>query len=335
MVQFKVVLTDNIFPDLDLERGLLAAADAELVLADPGRDLAEQLKDADAVINTYAKLPAAVINQLQKCRLIIRNGIGVDTIDVPAASAQGIMVANIPSYCLEEVATHATALLLACNRKVVFLNNKIKAGIWNVKLAIPIQAPEASVVGLAGFGRIPRSVSRKVKALGFEVVAYDPYVSQADADIYGVTMVDFPTLLAKSDYISIHCPLTPETRGMFNYAAFQKMKRGAYLINTARGAVVNEKDLIQALKDGLLAGAALDVLETDGIAPDHPFLSMENVILTPHAAWYSEQSILRRRTQTVEEVIKVLQGGEPTSFVNRKSIVPRERIQPALERLPG
>ncbi|BCV25894.1 C-terminal binding protein [Gelria sp. Kuro-4] len=321
MAEFKVVLTDNIFPDLNLERDMLAAAGAELVLADPERDLAEELKDADAVINTYAKLPASVIEKLERCRLIIRNGIGVDTIDVAAASQKGIMVANIPTYCLEEVATHATALILACNRKVVFLNGKVKAGIWNVKLAIPIQAPEASVVGLAGFGRIPRSVSRKVKALGFDVIAYDPYVAQADADVYGVTMVDFSTLLAKSDYISIHCPLTAETRGMFDYEAFRKMKRSAYLINTARGAVVKEKDLVAALRDGLIAGAALDVLETDGIAPDHPFLEMENVILTPHAAWYSEQSILRRRTQTVEEVIKVLKGGEPTSFVNRRSIV--------------
>ncbi|HHV57346.1 MAG TPA: C-terminal binding protein [Firmicutes bacterium] len=321
MAEFKVVLTDNIFPDLNLERDMLAAAGAELVLADPERDLAEELKDADAVINTYAKLPAPVIEKLERCRLIIRNGIGVDTIDVAAASQKGIMVANIPTYCLEEVATHATALILACNRKVVFLNGKVKAGIWNVKLAIPIQAPEASVVGLAGFGRIPRSVSRKVKALGFDVIAYDPYVAQADADVYGVTMVDFSTLLAKSDYISIHCPLTAETRGMFDYEAFRKMKRSAYLINTARGAVVKEKDLVAALRDGLIAGAALDVLETDGIAPDHPFLEMENVILTPHAAWYSEQSILRRRTQTVEEVIKVLKGGEPTSFVNRRSIV--------------
>jgi D-3-phosphoglycerate dehydrogenase len=321
MAEFKVVLTDNIFPDLNLERDMLAAAGAELVLADPERDLAEELKDADAVINTYAKLPAPVIEKLERCRLIIRNGIGVDTIDVAAASQKGIMVANIPTYCLEEVATHATALILACNRKVVFLNGKVKAGIWNVKLAIPIQAPEASVVGLAGFGRIPRSVSRRVKALGFDVIAYDPYVAQADADVYGVTMVDFSTLLAKSDYISIHCPLTAETRGMFDYEAFRKMKRSAYLINTARGAVVKEKDLVAALRDGLIAGAALDVLETDGIAPDHPFLEMENVILTPHAAWYSEQSILRRRTQTVEEVIKVLKGGEPTSFVNRRSIV--------------
>ncbi|MDK2924428.1 MAG: D-3-phosphoglycerate dehydrogenase / 2-oxoglutarate reductase [Bacillota bacterium] len=320
MAKYKVVLTDNIFPDLNLEREMLAAADVELVeVKEPGHLLAE-IRDADAIINTYVKLTAEIIDQLAKCKLIIRNGIGVDTIDVEAASRRGIMVANIPTYCLEEVATHATALILACNRKIVYLNNKVKNGIWDVKLAIPIQAAEASVVGLVGFGRIPRSVSGKVKALGFEVIAYDPYVSQAEAEPYGVTMVDFPTLIQKADYVSIHCPLTPETRGMFNYQVFQQMKRSAYLINTARGAVVKEKDLVAALQDGLIAGAALDVLETDGIAPDHPFLKMENVIITPHAAWYSEQSILRRRTQTVEEVIKVLQGGEPTSFVNRKTI---------------
>ncbi|MGI6603554.1 MAG: C-terminal binding protein [Firmicutes bacterium] len=321
MAQFKVVMTDNIFPDLELEKKMLQEAGAELILADPTRDLAEQLKDADAVINVYVKMPATVIEQLDKCKLIIRNGIGVDTIDLDAASRKGIMVANIPTYCLDEVATHATALILACSRKVVYLNNKVKAGIWNVKLAIPIHAPESSVVGLMGFGRIPRAVSRKLQGLGFKVIAHDPYVSQSDAENYGVTMVDFPTLVKESDYLSIHCPLTKETRGMFDYKVFQQMKRSAYIVNTARGAVINEKDLIKALRDGLIAGAALDVLETDGIAPDHPFLEMENVIITPHAAWYSEESMVRRRTQTIEEVVRVLQGGEPTSFVNRRSIV--------------
>lgn len=319
MVKYKVVITDNIFPDLDMERDMLAKASAELIEADPTADMADQLREADAVINVYYELPSTIIDQLKKCRLIIRNGIGVDTIDIEAASRKGIMVANIPTYCLDEVATHAAALILACSRKIVFLNNKVKAGIWDIKLAIPINAPSASTVGLVGFGRIPRVVSQKVKALGFQVIAFDPYVTQAQADPHGITMVDLPTLLKEADYVSIHCPLTEETRGSFNYQTFQQMKRNAYLINTARGAVVKEKDLIAALRDGLIAGAALDVLEKDGIDLGNPLRQMENVIITPHAAWYSEQSILRRRTQTVEEVIQVLKGGEPTSFVNREA----------------
>lgn len=321
MAKYKVVITDNIFPDLEIEREMLAKADAELIEADPTKDMTPQIKDADAVINVYYKLPASIIDQLKKCRMIIRNGIGVDTIDIDAASQKGIMVANIPTYCLDEVATHAVALIMACSRKIVFLNDKVKAGIWDVKLAIPINAPSVSTVGLVGFGRIPRSVCEKVKGLGFKVISHDPYVTQEQADPYGVTMVDMDTLVKESDYISIHCPLTPETRGSFNYETFKKMKPTAYLINTARGAVVNEKDLVAALKEGLIAGAALDVLETDGIDLDNPLRKMENVIITPHAAWYSEQSMMRRRTQTIEEVIKVLEGGEPTSFVNKRTIV--------------
>lgn len=298
---------------------MLAKAGAELIEGDPTADMADQLREADAIINVYYKLPSTIIDQLEKCRLIIRNGIGVDTIDIEAASRKGIMVANIPTYCLDEVATHATALILACSRKIVYLNDKVKNGIWDVKLAIPINAPSASTVGLVGFGRIPRAVSQKVQALGFKVIAFDPYVTQAQAAPHGVTMVDLPTLLQKADYVSIHCPLTQETRGSFNYETFRQMKQNAYLINTARGAVVNEKDLAAALGDGLIAGAALDVLEKDGIDLDNPLRQMENVIITPHAAWYSEQSIMRRRTQTIEEVIQVLQGGEPTSFVNKKA----------------
>lgn len=318
MPKYKVVLTDNIFPDLDLERKMLASIDAELVEAKNTDELIDLIGDADAVINTYAKMPAQVIEKLQRCKIIVRNGIGVDTIDIKAASEKGIIVANVPSYCIDEVATHATALILACHRKIFYLGNKVKAGIWDVKLAAPITAPEYSTVGLVGFGKIPRQVCKKIKALGFNVIAYDPYVSQQDVDDYKVKMVDMPTLLKQSDYISIHCPLTEQTRGMFNYRAFKQMKKTAFIINTARGAIINEKEMISALQDGLIAGAALDVLEKDGITLDHPLLGMDNVIITPHAAWYSEQSIIRRREQTVEAVISVLNGGEPASFVNKK-----------------
>ncbi len=320
MSKYKVVLTDNIFPDLDLERSMLASVDAELLEAKDNDHMLKLITDADAVINTYAKMSASVIEKLQKCKIIVRNGIGVDTIDIKAASEKRIIVANVPSYCIDEVATHATALILACHRKIFYLEKKVKAGIWNVKLAAPITAPELSYVGLAGFGRIPRQVCKKVQALGFNVIAYDPYVAQEDADEYNVKMVNIPTLLKESDYISIHCPLTEETKGMFNYEAFKQMKKTAFIINTARGAVINEKELIAALQEGLIAGAALDVLEKDGITPDHPLLKMDNVIITPHAAWYSEQSIIRRRKQTIEAVINVLNGGEPESFVNRKMI---------------
>ncbi len=317
MKKFKVVLTDNIFPDLELEKRMLSEANAELVEVENPDNLADAVVEADAVINTYMLLPAEIINKMQKCKLIIRNGIGVNTIDIEAASKKGIMVANIPTYCLDEVSTHTVALLLACNRKIAYLNNEVKSANWNVKLAIPIYSLQDKILGLLGFGKISQLVSRKIKAFGMKVITYDPYITQKVADEYGVTVVDFETLLKDSDYLSIHCPLTDETRGLLNYSAFKMMKKTAYVINTARGPIINEKDLITALKEGEIAGAGLDVLQTDGVDPDNPLLKMDNVIITPHSAWYSEESIIRRRTQTIENVIKVLQGGEPDSFINK------------------
>jgi len=321
MKYFKVVLTDNIFPDLELERSMLSKAEAELVEVKDTVDLEKFVQDADAIINTYAKLTAALIDKMKKCKLIIRNGIGVDTIDVEAASKKGIMVANIPFYCIDEVATHAVTLLLDCNRKATYLNNAVKAGKWDVKLAIPIYSLEDKVLGLMGFGKIAQLVGKKMIPFGMKIIAHDPYVSQSIGDKYGVTLVSFETLLRESDYISIHCPLLPQTRGVFNYEVFKQMKKTAYIINTARGPVINEKDLIIALQEGEIAGAGLDVLETDGVDSNNPLLKMDNVIITPHSGWYSEESIKRRRTQTIENVIQVLHGGKPDSFVNENSII--------------
>lgn len=318
---FKVVLTDNIFPDLDLERQMLSRAGAELIEVKQTSDLADAVQDADIVINTYAKITAEIIAKMNRCKLIIRNGIGVDTIDLNAASQKGIMVANIPTYCLDEVATHAAALILDCHRKLTYLSNSVKSGHWNVKLAIPIYSLQEKTLGLMGFGKIARLLSEKMKAFGMKIIACDPYISPSTASQCGVTIVDFETLLKESDYISIHCPLLPETKGLFNGEAFKKMKNSSFIINTARGPVINQNDLLIALKKGQIAGAGLDVLETDGIEPDNPLLKFDNVIITPHSGWYSEESIIRRRTQTIENVVKVLQGGVPDSFVNRERIV--------------
>lgn len=320
MVAHKVVITDNIFPNLEMERRRLSAVGAELIEADPQADMLTQVKDADVIINVYYKITADLIENLEKCRLIIRNGIGFDTIDVAAASKKGIMVANVPTYCQDEVATHTATLILACSRKITYLNHKVKAGSWDYKLAEPINAPRVSTVGLVGFGRIAQTVRAKIKCFGFRVISFDPYVSQEQADKHDITMVDMDTLIRESDYISIHCPLTDATRHSFNYETFKQMKPTAFLINTSRGAVVKEKELVRALEEGLIAGAALDVLETDGIDLNNPLCHMDNVIITPHAAWYSEQSIIQRREDTMESVIRVLRGGEPVSFINKDAL---------------
>ena len=320
MAKFKVVLTDNIFPDLIIEREMLAAVDAEFIEVNDAAKLKDACKDADAVVNTYLQMTPEIINGMEKCKLIIRNGIGVNTIDLDACNKKGIMVGNIPTYCLEEVATHTFALLLAVTRKITMLNDCVRNGIWDVKNAIPIYSLRDKILGLVGFGKISHSVSEKAKAFGLKVIIYDPYVTDDTAREAGVQKVDLQELLVKSDYISIHCPLTPETKNLFNKETFKKMKNTAFLINTSRGPVVNEPDLVNALKGRQLAGVGLDVLEKDEVDINDPLLMMDNVIITPHAAWYSEESMVRRRVHTIESVISVLKGGEPESLVNRKQL---------------
>ena len=318
MSKFKVVLTDNIFPDLDIENEMLSKIDAELVEVTDPSTLADAVKDADAVINTYAQMTPEIIGSMENCKLIIRNGIGVNTIDVDACNAKGIMVANIPTYCIEEVATHAITLMLTLNRKIFLYNRTVREGIWDVKEGMKINSTVGATLGLVGFGRIPRLINDRAQALGMKVLAYDPFVTAENAAEAGATKAEMDQIIAESDFISIHCPLIPDTRGMFNYEVFQKMKDSAYLINTARGPIVNEPDLVRALEEGLIGGAGLDVLMEDKGQTDHPLYKFENCIITPHAAWYSETSILRRRTQTVDSVIEVLTGsGEPHSFLNK------------------
>lgn len=320
MSKFKVVLTDNIFPDLDIEREMLDKVNADLVEVTDPATLAAEMKDADAVINTYAQLSAEMIEGMDHCRLVIRNGIGVNTIDVDACSRKGIMVGNIPTYCIEEVATHAITHMLTLNRKMITYDRSVRTGVWDVKKGIPIHSVVGATLGLVGFGKIPRLVATRAQALGMNVIAYDPFVKAEDASAAGAELVEMEALLSRSDFISIHCPLTPDTRGMFNYEAFQAMKDTAYLINTARGPIINEPDLVRALKEGIIGGAGLDVLMDDHGGAGNPLFALDNVVLTPHAAWYSEESIVRRRTQTVESVIEVLEGREPFSFVNRNKI---------------
>ena len=320
MSRFKVVLTDNIFPDLDIEREMLKNVDAQLVEVTDPKTLADEMKDADAVINTYAQLEAEMIEGMDHCRLVIRNGIGLNTIDVDACNRKGIMVGNIPTYCIEEVATHAVAHILTLNRKMIPYDKSVRTGVWDVKKGIPIHSVVGATLGLVGFGKIPRLVATRAMALGMNIITYDPFVSAEEAKSAGAEKVEMDDLLAKSDFISIHCPLTPDTRGMFDYAAFQAMKDGAYIINTARGPIINEPDLVRALEDGLIGGAGLDVLMDDHGGAGNPLFRFDNVVRTPHAAWYSEESILRRRTQTVESVIEVLEGREPFSFVNRDKL---------------
>jgi D-3-phosphoglycerate dehydrogenase len=239
----------------------------------------------------------------------------VDNVDIPTATNMGIVVTRVPDYCLDEVSDHAMALLLALVRKIPFANVRTHAGRWEMKAVTPIHRLRGTVLGLVAFGQIPQLVAPKAKAFGLRVVTYDPYVSGEILARAGVERVEFDELIRISDYISIHTPLIPETHHLFNAGVFQRMKPSAYLINMARGPIVDEAELAHALDLGQLAGAALDVMEKEPPAGS-PLLGRDNVIITPHTSFYSEESLVDLQTKAAEEVLRVLTGQAPRNPVN-------------------
>jgi D-3-phosphoglycerate dehydrogenase len=308
-----IAVTDSVFPSLDLAIAALKRLDPELRMAKSAAadDILAVARDADAVLVTYAKLTGELLRQLKRCKAIGRFGLGVDNIDVAAATECGITVTYVPDYCMREVSDHAMALLLALARKVVFSNNLVQGGRWEMPAVVPIRRLEGQVLGLVGFGNIPRQLAPKAQAFGLRVITHDPYVAPDVLAKAGVAGVSFDDLLARSDFVSIHAPLLPATRGLLNAAAFAKMKRGAFIINTARGPLVDEAALIAALDSGHLGGAALDVVATEPLANDSPLIGRANVILTPHTAFYSIEALEELQTKCASDVARVLSGEKP------------------------
>lgn len=321
MPRWKVVITDWEYQDLRYEEEVLHHEGIEIVSAQcrTEDEVIEACRDADGIINQYAPISRKVIESLEQCRVITRYGVGVNTIDLDAATEKGICVANVPDYCMDEVSDHALALLLNGVRKVSVANQAVKKGVWDFKVTQPIIRLRGRTLGLVGFGNIPQALVDKVKPLGLKVIAYDPYVPEQTAIEKGVTLVSLTDLCKQSDFISVHAPLTPETKGLIGREQFRLMKREAYLINTSRGPVIDEPALIEALEQKQIAGVALDVVEEEPIRPDHPFLSMESVTLTPHVAWYSEESAREMRVKAALGIVDVLIHGEyPKYLVNHK-----------------
>jgi D-3-phosphoglycerate dehydrogenase len=318
---YKVVTTDVIKPVIP-EEAILKEAGASLVYGDAKNEteLIELTRDADAIINYLAKVTARVINSLERCQVIVRRGIGYDSVDVSAATAKGIPVVNVPEYCTDEVADHAMALLLSTARKVITGREQTKSGDWNFKELLPIPALKDSTLGLVGFGKIPRAVAARARCFGFKIQASDPFIPDELAAEHGVELVSLDELLASSDFISIHAPLTSGTRGMISKREFALMKPSAVLINTARGPVVDEAALIEALKNKQIAFAALDVITQEPPAADNPLRQMNNVTLTPHIAWYSERSAQVLGEKVGREIVRVFKGYFPKSLVNPEVI---------------
>jgi len=313
-----VVITDHVFPSLEIEQELLGAIGATVVSlqARSEVDLLDAVTDADALLVCYAPVTDRVIRRMTRCRIIARYGIGVDNVDLGAATAKGIVVTNVPDYCVDEVSDHALALLLACARRIPALAGRVRGGRWNARDAAPMHRLRGQTLGLVGFGKIPRRLADKARALGLEVIAFDPYVAGDEMEARGVQKTSLPGLLARSDFVSVHAPLAPETQGMIAEAQLRAMKRSAYLINTARGPLVLESALLRALEEEWIAGAALDVLQHEPPAADHPLQRFANVILTPHVAFYSEESVQELQRKAAEEVVRALSGRPPRSPVN-------------------
>lgn len=317
-MKFKVAVTDYVFPNLEIERKELKKIGADLIESTDSDEesIIEAARDADAILNCYAELTPRVIESLEKCQIIARYGIGVNNVNMSTATKKGIIVTNVPDYCIEEVSDHALTLILACTRKICQLNKTVKNGKWDFKDYLPMYRIMGQTLGIIGFGKIPRRLVEKLAAYKLNILAYDPYVDKKIAKKYNVKLVEFEELLKESDIISIHTPLTEKTLGMLGCDQFKIMKKTAYLINTARGGLIKDNDLAQALNEGEIAGAGLDVLEDENVNSHHPLLNLENVIITPHSAFYSEQALKDLQYKAVQEVIRVLTGENPKSCVN-------------------
>lgn len=313
MTRTVIAVADSPFPTLDPARAALAQLDPELRIAKSAKaiDILAVARDADAVLVTYGQLDRNLIEQFERCKVIGRFGLGVDNIDLKAAHERGIAVTYVPDYCIREVSDHAMALLLSLVRKIPFSNEIVQRGRWEMPAVVPIHRLAGRVLGLIGFGNIPRALAPKAKAFGLTVVTHDPHVPIEILRKDGVEGVSLDRLLAISDYVSMHAPLLPTTRGLLDAAAFAKMKRGALLVNTARGPLIDETALIAALDSGQLGGAALDVVAVEPLAKDSMLLGRDNLILTPHTGFYSIEALDELQTKCASDVARVLSGEKP------------------------
>lgn len=314
----KVVLTDYVWESLEVEKKTLAGI-AELTPLQTKKpdEFLPQAADCDALLNTYAgPITAEVMARMPRCKIIARYGIGVDTIDLEAATQAGIIVTNNPTYCIEEVAEHTMALLLACARKVAFYDRLVRAGRWEVPPGKPLYRLDGSTLGLVGFGNIARRVAVRAAAFGMRVLYSDPFVQQGQFPEPGIK-TEFNDLLRESDFVSVHPPLTPQTRKVINDDAFARMKPTAFLINCSRGPIVDTEALVRALDAKKIAGCALDTTDPEPLPDPHPLRGRENVIINPHAAWYSEQAMVGLQAGAPSEVRRVLTGEWPVNVVNK------------------
>ena len=316
--RWKILITDYVWASIEPERQVLTEVGAELIAAETGdaSELQTLAPMMDGILTCWNPVHEPVITAAKKCQIIARYGIGLDNIDVDVATAHGIVVTNVPAYCIDEVSDHAMALLLACARKIPRFDRTVRNGTWDQNIGPEMHRIRGKRLGIVGFGRIGQAIIPKAKAFGLAINVCSPRTDSKRIQAAGAEKVTFSELLATSDFITIHAPLTKETEHLFSDAEFRAMKPTAFLINTARGGIVDTAALTAALRNGDLAGAGLDVLETEPPESDAELLTLNNVVVTPHAAFVSEDAILELEVTAATCVAQVLTGQLPESVVN-------------------
>ena len=316
---WKVLITDYVWPSTDPERAVLEAGGAEVVVSPDGNEetLAGLARDADAIMTCFAQVTGNVVRAAERCQVIGRFGVGVDNIAVAMATELGIAVTYVPDYCVDEVSDHVMALLHAWNRKIVLFDRSVKERGWGSQpLTMRMMRLRGKTIGIVGFGRIGQAVASKARAFGMNILAADPFVDSATVESFGGSLVELDQLLGESDFVSLHTPLSDETRNMIGRDELAAMKREAFLINAARGPLIDEGALYAALANGVIAGAGLDVMVDNVPSREHPLLALENVIITPHVAFFSQESTLELEQRAAAEVVKVMHGEMPDNLVN-------------------
>ena len=318
MSQFKVAVTDYVFPNLDPEHEILGAVGAELVIGQckSKEEAIELVRGVDAVLNTYyGPIDGEVMDAMPGCKVIVRYGIGVDTIDIPAATARGIMVANVPDYCIAEVSDQAVAMTLALLRKLPQADRNLRRGEWAMAALKPMPRISSLTIGIIGMGRIGQAIAQKLAPFGATLIFHDPYFKGEPPA--GSRLVCLGELFGTAEAIILQAPATPDTRHMLNADTFAAMARQPVIVNCARGELIDTDALIEALRSGQVSGAGLDVIEgTPPLAEDSPLLALDNVLLTPHSAWFSAEALQALQRLACEEVARVLRGERPKALLN-------------------
>jgi len=316
-----VVLTESVLPGSDIEKRTVEATGADLVTLDVSttEELVESAGDPVGIMTVETDVDESVMEAFADLEFISVHGIGVDMVDVDAATDRGIPVFNVPDYCLEEVATHTMSLILACERRICQYNSDVTSGGWDYASEGSISRLSTKTVGVAGLGDIGLEVVKRVESFGVDIVGYDPYVSEKEMARYGVEKVDFEGLCNRSDIITLHTPLTESTRNRIDASAFEMMDSETTLVNAARGGIIDQTALCEALENGTVGYAGLDVLDSEPPADDS-IVAFDNVVVTPHAAWYSEDALTELQRKAAENVADFIRGDSPEYVVNEAAL---------------